>query len=113
MKRAVNDPMHPGVASLLTRSGAINFVRKIIAEPAEIVAARGAAYELLRAGLISYEDYTAARRALSRASLKHMLVLMRRAMPFTERLGLVQQMRRAAPLGVSAYRVRMRGIGRA
>ena len=107
MKRAVNDPMHPGIASLLYRSGMNQWLRRRYPEPVRFREMRAAAHRLVDGGIIDFEGEALLRREIGRRAAADLLKTFRRAVPFGARLRNIRELRKICPKGVSAYAFRM------
>lgn len=106
-KRDVSDPMHPGAASLLYRSGIADQLRHRFTYPAKSSELRGAALLLLEAGIVDFEQHDKIRRAINRRIAADFLRQFRRAVAFDLRVALIRQLRSPVPAGFSSYAIRM------
>lgn len=107
MKRAINDPMHPGIASLLYRSGMNQWLRRRYPEPLRFREMRAAARTLFESGVIDFEQEAELRREIGRRAAADLLKTLRTAEAFRSRLSNIKELRKICPKGVSAYAFRM------
>lgn len=107
MKSSISDPMHPGAASLLYRSGAAQRYRQRFPEPARFVELRGNARRLLEAGIIDFDQHDEICRSINRRVAADFLRRLRKAEPFCRRQALIRQLRASVPAGFGSYEIRM------
>jgi hypothetical protein len=107
MKRAVNDPRHVGVASLLYRSGIAQRLRRRFPMPDRITELRRSARSLLLAGLIDGDQHDEISRAINRQAAADFLRQLRKAEPFNARNAMIRKVREVCPVGLSHYQMEM------
>lgn len=106
-KRLISDPMHPGIASLLYRSGMNQWLRRRYPEPVRFREMRAAAHRLVEGGIIDFEQEAELRREINRRAAADLLKTLRTAETFRSRLRSIKELRKFCPKGMSAYDFRM------